>query len=159
MELCTDVERLIAAFMIGNLDHRGYLDMTYEEILDFDDFSKLHLDLDDIESATLVLRGWNQSVVGPEISENVCCFKFRVHILKIHFFQTLWNIYQNWRSKIQTRIAEKLDMDIEDVEEYHKMICQMNPMWVVVHIGRSIQSNCQSGCERSLKLREVADRK
>ena len=25
-------------------------------------------------------------------------------------------------------IGEELDMDIEDVEEYHKMICQMNPM-------------------------------
>ena len=57
LELCTDIERLIAAFMIGNLDHRGYLDMTYEEILDFDDFSELHLDLDDVESAALVLRG------------------------------------------------------------------------------------------------------
>ena len=102
LELCTDIERLIAAFMIGNLDHRGYLDMTYEEILDFDDFSELHLDLDDIESATLVLRNWNQSVVVPEISENVCCFKLKFYILKIHFFQTLWNICQIGDQKLPT---------------------------------------------------------
>ena len=128
LELCTDIERLIAAFMIGNLDHRGYLDMTYEEILDFEDFSELNLDYDDIESAALVLRELEPIACGARNLKECLLFQIQILYPEDPFFPDFVDYLPELEIKNYKLIAEELDMDIEDVEEYHKMICQMNPM-------------------------------
>ena len=79
LELCTDIERLIAAFMIGNLDHRGYLDMSYEEIIAFPEFSELNLTSYDVESAALVLRELEPIGCGARNLRE--CILFQIQIL------------------------------------------------------------------------------
>ena len=55
LEYCTDEERRAAEFIIGNLDHRGYLDCTYHEVQ-----KHMDVELDDVEGAILIIREMNQ---------------------------------------------------------------------------------------------------
>ena len=123
LEYCTDGERIAAECIIGNLDHRGYLDCTYHEIQKLTD-----VDMDDIEGAILIIRELEPVGCGARSLSECLLFQVELQYPEDPFFPI---IVQKHLKDIQKRayhkVAQALDMDIEDVEEYHKMLAKLEP--------------------------------
>ena len=123
LELCTDGEREAAEFIIGNLDHRGYLDCTYHEVQ-----KHVGVDLDDVEGAILILRELEPIGCGARSLQE--CLIFQVEILypEDPFFPDIIRHHlHDLKRKAYEKIGKAMDMHEEDVEEYHKMLQELEP--------------------------------
>ena len=123
LEYCTEAERRAAEFIIGNLDHRGYLDCTYFEV-------QKHMGVaeEDVEGAILLIREFDPIGCGARSVQE--CLQFQAEILYPEdpfFVDIILHHLKDLQTRNYTKIADAMDMDEEDVEEYHKMLKQMEP--------------------------------
>lgn len=148
LEYCTDEERRAAEFIIGNLDHRGYLDCTYHEVQ-----KHMNVELDDVEGAILIIRELDPIGCGARSLQE--CLQFQVEILYPEdddFVVIVTKYLDALKRKAYSQIATALDMHEEDVEEYHKMLQELEP-----HPGRPYDDTPQQVVTADVKVMKVGD--
>ena len=148
LEYCTDEERRAAEFIIGNLDHRGYLDCTYLEVQ-----KHMDVELEDVEGAILLVRELEPIGCGARSLQE--CLQFQVEILHPEdpFFVEIVTAHLNsLKRKAYHIIAAAMDMDEEDVEEYHKMLQELEP-----HPGRPYDDTPEQVITADVKVMKVGE--
>lgn len=124
----TDGEQVAAETIIHNLDHRGYLIVSDEELAETTGVSQ-----EDIESAREIVRALDP--VGCGARDLAECLKLQA---LVHFPEddTFGKIIDTHLANLERRnyaaIAKDLKLDVEDVIEYHRMIQELEP-----HPGRA----------------------
>lgn len=123
MTPCTDDERQAAAALIHSLDHRGYLTEPLDAIAE-----QVEVELDAVEGALEIVQGFDP--VG-------CAARDLAETLALQAAHTwpedpfIVEICQRHLHDLETRnyvgIARAMDLELEDVVEYHKMIQQLEP--------------------------------
>lgn len=121
--VCTDEERVAAGVIILNLDHRGYLELTLEEIAEAAD---VHLDM--VEGGLEIVQGLDP--IGCGARDLAECLALQA-VLAWPEDPFIDDIIRNHLSDLEARnykgLAKTLDMDQEDIIEYHKMIATLEP--------------------------------
>ncbi|MEC7984415.1 MAG: RNA polymerase factor sigma-54 [Myxococcota bacterium] len=146
MEYCTEDERLAAEFIIGNLDHRGYLDCSYDEIQRI-----LRIDMDDIEGAVLMIREFEPIGCGARSLEECLAFQAEIKYPEDPFFVPLIHNHLKFLQKRSyKKIAAAMDMDVEDVEEYHQMLKEFEP-----YPGRAYDSTPDQSIIPDIKIMQI----
>lgn len=148
LEYCTDEERRAAEFIIGNLDHRGYLDCTYLEVQ-----KHMDVELEDVEGAILLVRELDPIGCGARSLQE--CLQFQVEILYPEdpfFVEIVTQHLDALKRKNYRKIALAMDMDEEDVEEYHKMLQELEP-----HPGRPYDDTPEQVITADVKVMKVGD--
>lgn len=118
MQSCTDAEARAAYVILHNLDSKGYLVMTLDEVAE-----EAGVDLDDAEGGQMVVQSLDP--VGCGSSGLVDCLVYQAGVLfpDDPFFPDLLRGHLNdLETRNYTRIAAAMDMDVEDVIEYHRML-------------------------------------
>ncbi len=120
---CTDDEQQAAAAIIHNLDHRGYLVESLEQIAE-----QTEVDMDMVEGALEIVQAMDPVGCGArDLGETLALQAavlwpedpYIVRIVREHIEDLATRNYAN--------IAKALDLEIEDVVEYHKMVGQLEP--------------------------------
>lgn len=123
LELSTDGERIAGEFIIASLDSDGFLDTSLEEVSLFTD-----VEMDDVEGAILIIRELEPIGCGAVDMVESLIFQAEIQFPEDPFFPGLIrNHLQSFYDVDYQRIAKLEDMDPEDVEEYHKMLLDLNP--------------------------------
>lgn len=123
LQSCTDQEFLAAEAIVHNLDHRGYLDCSLDEIKD-----ETGVHSDAIEGALMIIRGFDP--IGVASADLVECLVVQAkhHWPEDEYFVEL---ISNHLSDLERRdypaIARALGVHEEDVVEYHRMIKTLEP--------------------------------
>ena len=120
---CADAERVAAGVIILNLDHRGYLELTLEEVAAMSD---VHADM--VEGAVEIVQGLDP--IGCASRDLAECLALQA-TARWPDDPFIDNIIREHLHDLETRnyagLAKVLDMDVEDVIEYHKMIQALEP--------------------------------
>ena len=107
-----------AESVILNLDERGYLDCTHQDICE-----QAEVDMDAVEGAILLVRELEPiGCGGRDLKE---CLSFQAELLypEDPFFVPLIQAHlERFKPIYFNDIAEEMDMDPEDVAEYHRMM-------------------------------------
>ncbi len=123
LEYSTTGERRAGEFILGCLDRNGFLDCSYEEVMERTD-----TDLDDVEGAILIIRELEPVGCGARDAIECLAFQAEIQYPEDPFFVGLITDHLNeLQAKKYTKIGNAIDMDPEDVEEYHKMLLDFNP--------------------------------
>jgi RNA polymerase sigma-54 factor len=123
LQSCTDQEFLAAEAIVHNLDHRGYLDCSLDEIKE-----ETGVHSDAIEGALMIIRGFDP--IGVASADLVECLVVQAkhHWPEDEYFVEL---ISNHLSDLERRdypaIARALGVHEEDVVEYHRMIKTLEP--------------------------------
>ncbi len=129
---CTDAELDAAQVIILNLDGRGWLETPLPEIA-----AEAGVDLEDVEGALEIVQGLDPVGCGARSLGECLTLQARqawpedptfVSILGKHLHDLQTRNYQ--------AIAKGLDLEMEDVVEYHKMIRTLEP-WPARPFGES----------------------
>lgn len=141
LERTTDEEVRAAIHIMGNLDRRGILGMSLEEVAEV-----AEVDVSDAEDAQwLVMRMEPEGCGASSLTEY---FVFMVKKLwpEDPFFV---DIVSNHLSQLQKKrfraIAKAMDLDPEDVEEYHSMLSEIDP-WPARGFAEIEESNYVQPC-------------
>ncbi|MFY0544437.1 RNA polymerase factor sigma-54 [Brevibacillus sp. H7] len=119
----TALQRKIALFLIGNLDEKGYLEITLEEAA-----QRLGASLEEIEDVLAILHHFDPIGVGARSLEECLLLQLQHQgldddkIVKVvqHHLQDLGN------NRFQ-RIAEKVGCSIQDVQSMADLLRSLNP--------------------------------
>ncbi len=123
LELSTDGERIAGEFIIASLDGDGFLDTPLEEVSLFTE-----VDMDDVEGAILIIRELEPIGCGARNMVESLVFQVQIQFPEDPFFPGLIQHHlQSFYDLDYDQIAQVEDMDPEDVEEYHKMLLELNP--------------------------------
>ena len=107
-----------AESVILNLDERGYLDCSYEEICE-----QAEVDMDAVEGAILLVRELEPVGCGARNLKECLCFQAELLFPEDPFFVPLLQAHlEKFKPMYFGEIAEEMDMDPEDVAEYHSMM-------------------------------------
>lgn len=118
LELTTDEEREAGMYILGNLDGRGFLGVPLEDVA-----FEAGVTLADAESAQLVVMGLDPSGCGASNLRQYLTYMVQEQWPEDPFFPEI--IRDHLEELTRGRyapIAKALDMDAEDVEEYHRML-------------------------------------
>lgn len=125
---CSDDERLAAEEIIGNLDERGYLDATVEGIA-----QELGMPFEDVEFARTMVMELDPVGCGAKDLAECLVAQARLHFPEDPTFEPILRDHLgNLERRNYQAIAKTLDLDLEDVVEYHRMILELEP-----HPGRN----------------------
>ena len=123
MQSCTDAERRCAAVMLRNLDDRGYLVLDLETVAEV-----AKAELDDAEGAQMIIQ---------QLDPIGCASRGLAEVLVVqakHAFREdpfIVQIISDHLGDFETRnyqaVARAMDLELEDVIEYHKMIQRLEP--------------------------------
>ncbi|MED5370913.1 MAG: RNA polymerase factor sigma-54 [Myxococcota bacterium] len=123
MQHCTDGERQAAQVMLLNLDDRGYLSLTLEEVA-----QEAEVDLDDVEGAQMILQGLEPIGCGSRTLAECLVVQAKARFAEDPFFPQLISEHlADFERRNYQAIARAMDMDMEDVLEYHKMLQDFEP--------------------------------
>ena len=123
MASCTDPERRAAMAIIHNLDQRGWLQATLEEIADESD-----ADPESVEGGLEIVQGFDPLGCGGRDLSEVLVLQARVRWPEDPNFVTILTDHLgDLETHNHAAIARALDLELEDVIEYHKMIQTMEP--------------------------------
>lgn len=123
MQQCTDAELQAAISIIHNLDHRGYLESTFEQIA-----LEAEVDMDAVEGALEIVRGLDPIGCGARDLKEVLVTQARHHWPEDPFIVRLLSEHlPDLEARNYQGIAKGLDLDVEDVVEYHRMIQTLEP--------------------------------
>ncbi len=120
---CTDAERLAAEVIIQNLDERGFLVVELAQIAE-----ELEMELDDVEGAQMVVQTLDPRGCGSRNLVDCLVVQakrawpedpFVVQILEDHL--------QDFERRNYQAVARELELELEDVIEYHRMIRELEP--------------------------------
>ena len=107
-----------AESIILNLDERGYLDCSYDEIC-----RQAEVDMDTVEGAILLVRELDPIGCGARNVKECLCFQAALKYPEDPFFVPLIQAHlERFKPLHFDEIAEDMDMDPEDVAEYHQMM-------------------------------------
>lgn len=123
MTPCTDDERAAAAAIIHSLDHRGYLTEPLEVVAE-----QVEVDMDAVEGALEIVQAFDPVGCGArDLAETLALQA--AHMWPEDPFVT--TIVTQHLHDLETRnyagIAKAMELEHEDVVEYHKMIRQLEP--------------------------------
>ena len=123
MQVCSEAERQVAIAIIHNLDHRGYLDCSMDQIIEdtgvdaqlAEDSREMVMGFDPLGCASLGLGECLRLQCEARWPED----EYILRIVSDHLGDIESRNYQG--------IARALEIEIEDVVEYHKMIQTLEP--------------------------------
>ncbi|MCB9743244.1 MAG: RNA polymerase factor sigma-54 [Alphaproteobacteria bacterium] len=118
LEYCTDEERMAAQVILHNLDDRGYLTITLEQVAE-----AAEVELDDAEGAQMVVQ--NLEPTGCGSLDLVECLLVQVQEKypdDPFFPDIIRNHLEDFENRNYQVVANAMDMDLEDAVEYHRMI-------------------------------------
>ena len=123
LQSCTDLEYVAAEAIIHNLDHRGYLDLSIEEVC-----AESGAHMDAVEGALMIVRGFDPIGVASKDLAECLILQARFHWPEDPYFEPL---LRNHLGDLEKRdyavIARALGVHEEDVHEYHRMIKTLEP--------------------------------
>jgi RNA polymerase sigma-54 factor len=123
LERTTPEEREAGAWIIGNLDHRGLLATTLEEISE-----RTEIPLASVQSAQAKVMELEPEGCGATDLLHYLEFMVRKLYPEDPWFPDLVALhFDDIKSKKYKRIAESMELDIEDVEEYASMLGDVDP--------------------------------
>ena len=126
-----DDEGAAAMVIVQNLDHRGYLDAELEKIAEQAD-----VDMEVVEEALELVQSLDPLGCGARsLSECLIIQARQVFPEDPNFEGILRDHLHNLERRNYAAIARDMDLDEEDVIEYHKMIQELEP-----HPGRSFST-------------------
>ena len=124
MQCCTDEERDIASVIINNLDERGYLATPLDDLLAAHAF-----DREDAEGAIYIVQHLDPLDCGA--ASLIDCLLVQASVLHPED-PVLPVLIRNHLPDIERRnytgIAKVLELDLEDVVEYHRMLKLLEPL-------------------------------
>ena len=124
---CTDAERIAAEVIILNLDGRGYLTATDEEVM-----AEAECDQDEFDGALEIVQGLDPVGCGARTLSETLVIQARLRFPEDENFKPILAEHLgDLEKRNYAAIAKALDLDVEDVVEYHKMIRELEP-----HPGR-----------------------
>ncbi len=120
---CTNMERLIAEYLIGNIDEKGYLRMSLEEAAD-------RLEVSQIEAARalLLIQGFDPPGVGARDLQECLMIQYRALGIDNENVKALIENYLELlaRGKI-TQIAHELGVTVQKVQEAVDILKTLDP--------------------------------
>lgn len=123
MQSCTDEELAAAKLIINNLDDRGWLSVPLEELA-----AEHEIDLEDAEGALDLVQHLDPLGCGARSLEECLLVQCSVLYPQDH---VLPQIVRKHLPDIERRnyagIAKALEIEVEDVVEYHKMLKTLEP--------------------------------
>ena len=123
LQHCTDGERRAAIRIINNLNEHGFLTLTLEEVAE-----RSEADMDDAEGAQMIVQSLDPQGCGSR--DVVECLVLQAK-LRHPEDPTFVSILEEHLPDLEKRnyqgIARALDLHLEDVIEYHKMIRHFEP--------------------------------
>lgn len=123
MMKCGEQERMAAECMIHNLDARGYLQMDLHEVM-----SQQGLDEETVQEGLELLQGLDPLGCGArDLTE---CLLIQARVLfpeDDNFERILGGHLSHLERRNYAAIAAALDLEQEDVVEYHRMIRELEP--------------------------------
>ncbi|MCB9675408.1 MAG: RNA polymerase factor sigma-54 [Alphaproteobacteria bacterium] len=125
---CNEDEEVAAAAIIGNLDDRGYLEVSLDEIV-----AETGLDPEMVSDALELVQSFDPIGCGARDLSECLILQARVHFPEDDTFERiLADHLGNLERRNYQAISRELDLELEDVVEYHKMIQDLEP-----HPGRA----------------------
>lgn len=123
VQSCTDGERRAAAVMIMNLDEHGWLDCTLEYVAE-----EAEADIDDVEGALMILQSLDPIGCGAVDLKDCLVIQVKSRWPDDPFFpQIVQDHLEDFEARNYSAVAKAMDMDMEDVLEYHKMLRECDP--------------------------------
>jgi RNA polymerase sigma-54 factor len=119
----TDGQRKIALYLIGNLDEKGYLEISLEEVA-----HRMGAALDEVEDLLTMIQHFDPVGVGARSLEECLLLQLQheglddekvVRVVRDHLADLANNRFQ--------RIAEKLSCSIQEVQEIADRVRSLNP--------------------------------
>lgn len=123
LQSCTDAEFIAAEAIIHNLDHRGYLDCSVDEIR-----IETGTHTDAVEGALMIIRGFDP--IGVASLDLVECLLVQAghHWPEDEYFiELISNHLGDLERRDYTAIARAMGIHEEDVVEYHRMVKTLEP--------------------------------
>lgn len=125
---CNEDEVVAATAIIGNLDHRGYLTVELAELVD-----ETGLDAQMVADALEMVQEFDPVGCGARDLSECLILQARMHFPEDDTFVAILSDHLgNLERRNYQAIARALELDLEDVVEYHKMIVELEP-----HPGRA----------------------
>ena len=123
LQSCTDDEFIAAEAIIHNLDHRGYLDCSLDDIQ-----TETGVHMDAVEGALMIVRGFDPIGVGSSDLVDCLTIQAMFHWPEDPFvIELLKNHLGDLERRDYHTIARALGIHDEDVVEYHRMIKTLEP--------------------------------
>jgi len=120
LERSTEAEAVAAWQIMGNLDGYGLLEMPLEEVAE-----RAGVPLHDAESAQMIIMALEPLGCGANDLSHYLRFMVELQWPEDPFFpEIVGDHLDDLRRKRFDRVAKALDMDVEDVEEYHRMLVE-----------------------------------
>ena len=127
MQKCGDDEVAAATEIIGNLDDRGYLEVSLEEIAE-----SSGVDEETARDALELVQSFDPLGCGARSLSECLVVQARHHHPEDDTFAAILTDHLgNLERRNYQAIARDLELELEDVVEYHKMIVELEP-----HPGR-----------------------
>jgi len=125
MMRCGEDEGRMAEVIIQNLDHRGYLATSLADLA-----SEAEVDLEVAEEAIELVQGLDPLGCGARSLSECLVLQAKVHFPEDPtFVQILSDEHlHHLERRNYAAIARDLDLDVEDVIEYHRMIQELEPL-------------------------------
>lgn len=122
-QMCTDGERRAASVMLMNLDEHGWLDCTLDYVA-----SESEADMDDVEGALMIVQSLDPLGCGALDLKDCLIIQVKTKWPDDPFFPDIvQNHLEHFEARNYKLVAKTLDMDMEDVLEYHKMLRECDP--------------------------------
>ena len=121
LQSCTDAEFVAAEAIIHNLDHRGYLDGSPEDIME----NGVHMDA--VEGALMIVQSFDPIGVASKDLVERLTVQARFHWRRSYILELLEGHLSNLERRDYATIAKALGIHEEDVVEYHRMIKTLEP--------------------------------
>jgi RNA polymerase sigma-54 factor len=120
---CNADEELAAAAIIHNLDDRGWLEVPLDDICE-----ATQLPMEAVQDALEMVQQFDPIGCGARDLAECLVLQARVHFPEDDTFERiLVNHLGNLERRNYPAIARELQLDVEDVVEYHKMIQDLEP--------------------------------
>lgn len=120
---CNEVEEQAAIAIIGNLDDRGYLMVSLEELNE-----EFELDAELFADALEMVQSFDPIGCGARTLSECLVIQARVHFPEDdNFVRILTDHLSNLEKRNYQAISKDLDLELEDVVEYHRMIQDLEP--------------------------------
>jgi len=120
---CTDGEQRAAVVMIMNLDEHGWLEVDLDYVAE-----ESEADMDDVEGALMIVQSLDPIGCGARDLKECLILQVKHLWPEDPFFPDIvQNHLEHFESRNYAAVAKGMDMDMEDVLEYHKMLRECDP--------------------------------
>ncbi|MEG3072181.1 MAG: RNA polymerase factor sigma-54 [Candidatus Syntrophopropionicum ammoniitolerans] len=120
---CTNRERLIAEYLIGNIDEKGYLRVSLEEVA-----GRLKVSQIEVARALLLIQGFDPPGVGARNLQECLMIQYSAFGIENEIVRYLIEGYLGYLAdgKI-TRIAQELGVSVQEIQEAADILKTLDP--------------------------------